>query len=271
VGARISILQTGRLGDLWYTAPLANWLHGQGYEVEVVYDQSFGNPFSFFPYIKPCPVILPRYCAKNIRWGHVYNEAVWQLTWLRKLKAEGRKVIWNEVFPFRWLQAHQKGVPYVEYWYRNYPQIDFRRAPTSLKISNEKTILVFLESQSVSFRKDQSYYDWIFGNLEKLAEVTGYRPIIVAYGNQPDHSVYETWRGSLGEYQQLIARCGIIYGIITSSHVLGQLLGKPVISLYKKKQSIVDTIGGEFVALYEGDELPEKIETIDWSRNEFKQ
>ncbi len=246
---RISILQTGRIGDLWYTAPLAQWLHGQGHTVEVVYDESFGNPFSFFPYIEPCPVHLPRYCVKNVRWGHFFNEAVWQLNWLRKLKAEGRQVIWNQVFPFRWLQAHRKGGPYVEYWYRNYPQINFRTASTTLPVSNEKTILVFQESQSISFKKGDAYHGWINGNLKTLATRTGYKPMVVAYGSQPDHPEYETWRGSLDDYQRLIASCGIIYGISTSAHVLGQLLGKPVVALYNDRQSPVDTIGGETARL----------------------
>ncbi|NLX24826.1 MAG: hypothetical protein GXY61_02540 [Lentisphaerae bacterium] len=245
----VSILQTGRLGDLWYTTPLAHWLHQQGHTVEVVYDKCFGNPFSFFPYVEPRPVNLPRYCEKNIRWGHLFNEVVWQLGWLHRLKAEGKKVVWNEIFPFRWLQAHCKGRPYVEYWYHKNPQINFRRATTTLTVSNEKTILVFLESQSISFTKGDAYQRWIDGNLKTLAARTGYKPVVVAYGNQPDHPEYETWRGSLNEYQRLIASCGIVYGISTSAHVLGQLLGKPVVALYNDRQSPVDTIGGETARL----------------------
>jgi hypothetical protein len=205
----------------------------------------FGNPFSFFPYINPRPVTLPRYCAKNVRWGHFYNEAVWQLVWLRKLKVEGRRVIWNQIFPFRWLQAHMRRVPYVVHWYRKYPHVDFRTAPTTLDVRNEKTILVFEASQSISFQKGAAYSDWIYRNLEELSEKTGYRPVVVAYGKQPDHPVYETWRGSLDDYQRLIASCGIVYGISTSAHVLGQLLGKPVVALYNDRQSPVDTIGSE--------------------------
>jgi len=255
---KISILQTGRLGDLWYTAPLAHWLHEQGHAVEVVYDESFGNPFSFFPYIEPRPVTLPRYCAKNIRWGHFYNEAVWQLGWLLKLKLEGRKVIWNEVFPFRWLQAHCKGSAYVEYWYRRYPQINFHTASTTLPVSNKKTILVFQESQSINFKKGDSCNAWIDGNLKKLVARTGYQPMVVAYGNQPDHPEYETWRGSLDDYQRLIASCGMVYGISTSAHVLGQLLGKPVVALYNDRQSPVDTIGAETARLSFPQQLSEK-------------
>jgi hypothetical protein len=249
VSDKISILQTGRIGDLWYTAPLANWQYEKGHEVEVVYDSTFGNPFSFFPYIEPRPVTLPRYCSKNIRWGHFYNEAVWQLGWLRKLKSEGREIIWNEIFPFRWLQAHRKQIPYVEHWYRKYPQINFRTAPTTLSVSNEKTILVFQESQSISFIKDDSYTAWIDGNLKVLVEKTDYKPVVVAYGDQPDHPEYETWRGSMDDYQRLIASCGIVYGISTSAHVLGQLLGKPVVALYNDRQSPVDTIGAETARL----------------------
>jgi hypothetical protein len=228
---------------------LAHWLHEQGHSVEVVYDESFGNPFAFFPYIEPRPVHLPRYCEKNIRWGHVFNEAVWQLNWFRKLKSEGRKVIWNEVFPFRWLQAHWKKAPYVEYWYRKDSQVDFRTAPTTLEIRNDKTILVFRESQSISFRKNESFDEWVDGSLKNLVARTGYQPVVVAYGNQPDHPKYETWRGSLDDYQRLIASCGLVYGISTSAHVLGQLLGKPVIALYSDRQSPVDTIGAETLRL----------------------
>jgi hypothetical protein len=166
-----------------------------------------------------------------------------------KLKKEGRDVIWNQIFPFRWPQAHIMRRPYVEHWYRRYQQIDFRRAETTLETRNEKTILVFQESQSVSFTKDASYYDWIYGTLEKLVMKTGYVPIVVAYGEQPNHTRYDTWRGSLDDYQRLIASCGMVYGIITSAHVLGQLLGKPVVALYAAKQSIVDTIGSETTLL----------------------
>jgi NAD-dependent SIR2 family protein deacetylase len=115
-----------------------------------------------------------------------------------------------------------------------------------LEIKNDKTILVFQESQSVSFTKNDSYYNWIYSHLDELVINTGFRPIIVAYGEQPDHPKYETWRGTLEDYQRLIAQCGMVYGIITSAHVLGQLLGKPVFALYRAKQSIVDTIGQEY-------------------------
>ncbi len=248
----ISILQTGRLGDLWYTAPLAKWYHDQGRGVEVVYDETYGDPFAFFPYITPRPVCLPRYCLKNVGWGHFFNEAIWQLSWLVKLRQEGRNVVWNEIFPFRWIQAHCLKRHYVEHWYRKYPQIDFRKAETTLDIRNDKTILVFQISKSVKFSMNASYYNWIYTNLETLIENTGYRPIVVAYGSQPDHPEYETWRGSLDDYQRLIASCGVVYGIITSAHVLGQLLGKPVVALYRAKQSIVDRIGEESVTLSEG-------------------
>jgi hypothetical protein len=254
----ISILQTGRLGDLWYTAPLARWYFEQGVEVEVVYDETFGNPFTFFPYIKPRPVCLRRYCSKNVGWGHFCNEAIRQLFWLAKLKQEERKVIWNEIFPFRWLQAHLKGRPYVEHWYRKYPEVDFRKAETTLDVCNDETILVFEESQSINFQKDKSYYDWIYSNLDLLVDKTGYRPIAVAYGNQPDHPKYDTWRGSLDDYQKLIARCGIVYGISTSAHVLGQLLGKTIIALYRNGQSAVDQIGNESAKLETGEQISQK-------------
>jgi hypothetical protein len=84
MNSSVSILQTGRLGDLWYTAPLAKWYYDQGRDVEVVYDGMFGNPFAFFPYIKPRPVHLRRYCSTNVGWGHFYNEAIWQIFWFAK-------------------------------------------------------------------------------------------------------------------------------------------------------------------------------------------
>lgn len=246
---KVSILQTGRLGDLWFTIPLAHWFHQQGHEVEIVYDDVFGNPFAFFTYIKPRPVKMPKYFKKNKRWGHFLNEAVWQLNWLWRLKREGKKVVWNQVYPFRLFAAYRRKAPYVEYWYRKYPQVNFRMAESSLEVTNEKTILVFQESQSPLFKMDESYYDWIFRNLDALVAVTGYKPILVLYGDQPERAGYESWRGSLDDYQRLIASCGMVFGISTSAHVLGQLLGKPVIALYGGGQSIVDTIGAESARL----------------------
>ena len=50
----------------------------------------------------------------------------------------------------------------------------------------------------------------------------------------------------------MIAACGMVFGIITSAHVLGQLLGKPTVVLYSERQSILDMIGYEDVKLTTG-------------------
>jgi hypothetical protein len=71
----------------------------------------------------------------------------------------------------------------------------------------------------------------------------------------PDHPRYETWRGDLRAYQQLIARCGIIYGVNTSAHVLGQLLGKAVVACYPRVGRTIDTIGKETAKLCPGERL----------------
>jgi len=229
---KITILQTGRLGDLWFTTPLAWHLHQQGVEVEVAYNAKFGNPFTFFPYIKPRPLPLRNWFPGD-RFGYGINEMIWQpVEWLR-LKRSGRTVIWNQIFPYRLLQSMRKGKP----------------------LSEGDTMLVFTESQSIRFKKDSAYYEWIGRNLRNVIDATGLRPVVVAYGDQPDHPVYETWRGSLEEYQHLIAGCGAVFGISTSAHVLGQLLGKPLVTLYEQGQHPLGMIGNETVTLSQGEDV----------------
>jgi hypothetical protein len=251
---RVSILQTGRLGDLWYTVPLAQHLSRQGWLPEVVYDEDYGNPFSFFPEVSSRPVPMRKYFPDNHGIAHLLNESVWQLYWFFRLRREGGRIVWRQVFPFRWLQAHFSRVPYVTHWYRCYPDVDYRHAAARLDTRRDGTILVFRESQSISFDRTPRHYQWIDRNLDSVVERTGLRPVVIAYGDQPDHQRHETWRGTLDEYQQRVASCSAIFGIVTSGHVLGQLLGKPTVALYSASQSIVDTIGGETVALrYEND------------------
>ncbi len=252
----ITILQTGRLGDLWFTTPLAWHLHQQGFEVEVAYNAKFGNPFTFFPYIKPRPLALKNWFP-GPRFGYGVNEMIWQPAEWLKLKRRGGTVVWKQIFPYRLLQSLSKKKPYVECWYEKYPEVDFRRAPCDLEVTQGDTVLVFTESQSIRFKKDPAYYDWVFRNLEKVVTATGLRPLVVAYGNQPDHPDYETWRGSLEDYQRLIAGCGMIFGIVTSSHVLGQLLGKPLVTLYEQGQHPLGMIGGECIVLFQGEDLPD--------------
>ena len=258
---KITILQTGRLGDLWFTTPLAWHLHQQGVEVEVAYNSALGNPFAFFSYVKPRPLTLKNWFP-GPRFGYGFNEMIWQPTEFMKLKRQGRKVVWNQIFPYRLIQSLPKMKPYVECWYEKYPEIDFRSAPCDLEVTQGDTMLVFTESQSIRFKKDRNYYDWIYRNLETVVEATGLRPVVVAYGDQPDHPVYETWRGSLEEYQRLIARCGLIYGIVTSSHVLGQLLGKPLVTLYEEGQHPLGMIGDENIHLCQGNSLPSAEEML---------
>ncbi len=251
----VSILQTGRIGDLWFALPLCKYLHDQGRDVEVVYDAQFGEPFTYVPYVRARPIIVQRPFSRDRGWSHFWNEAIIQTKWLRVLKQEGREVIWNQVFPFHWPGAVMRRIPYPVYWYRRYPQINFRRAETTLDVSAGDRILVFRHSQSLKMTEDAAYFDWIDRNLQKVVGATGLTPLVVAYGNQPDHDRYETWRGSMDEYQQLIAGCGMVYGVSTSAHVLGQLLGKPIVTLYSKRRLVIDSIGEENVTLVEGSDI----------------
>jgi hypothetical protein len=254
----ITILQTGRLGDLWFTTPLAWHLNQLGYEVEVGYNSTFGNPFIFFPYVKPLPFKLKNWLPGN-RFGYGINEIIWQPSVWLSLKLRKKNVIWNQIFPYRQIQSLMKHKSFVECWYDKYPKIDYRHAPCDLKVTQGDTILVFTESQSIRFKTDQTYHEWIYRNLRKVVDATGFRPVVVAYGNQPDHHEYETWRGSLEEYQRLIAGCGLVYGISTSAHVLGQLLGKPIIPLYKGHHPL-NRIGDESFCLSQEMDLPDKMQ-----------
>jgi hypothetical protein len=252
---RAAILQTGRLGDLWFTLPLAHHLHQQGLSVDIVYDAQFGSPFTFAPYVNARPVTLTEPFKFKGRWSYAGNQAVNQLRLYRSLKPQYQRTIWRQIFPYRWLGAIRENRPWPCQWYAEFPEISFRRVPTTLECRNEKTILLLTKSQSVRFNSGDAHVQWIEENLNRLVEATKYTPVYVAYGNEPDHPKYQTWRGSLAEYQQLVAHCGMVYGIITSAHVLGQLLGKAVVPLYGDRKAIYDTIGDEDAILFPHDRL----------------
>ncbi len=248
----IAIFQSGRLGDLWMTLPLANHLYKNAHKpIRIFYDKCYGNTvFSSFPYVDPVPIRMNRFLTETTRPSRLFSQGLAQLQTYIRLKRTGIEVVWNQIYPWRWLQATFFGKPYPYYWYLKYPEIlNSRIVPSTLEINNGKTILVFMNSQSLPTLDTTKNHEWLHNNLEKLVEWTGYKPIIVAYGDQPDHPKYETWRGSLEEYQKLIAQCGIVFGIITSAHILGQLLGKIVIPLYGKNTSIIDSIGKETLLL----------------------
>jgi hypothetical protein len=254
--ARAAILQTGRLGDLWFTLPLAHHLHQQGLAVEVVYDAQYANPFTFAPYVTARPVPLPDRLKIKGRWGYAINQAYHQHCLYKSLKQQRvEKIIWRQIFPYRWIQAIRDNRPYPCQWYAAFPEINFRRAPTSLECANDRTILLLDKSQSVHFDKDDGYRGWFGENLQKLVAATQYTPVYVAHGSEPDHPRYRTWRGSQDDYQRLIARCGIVYGTSTSAHVLGQLLGKAVVPLYSNRKARYDTLGEEDAFLYPQDRL----------------
>lgn len=254
-GRTVAILQTGRLGDLWFTLPLCHHLHTRGVRVEVVYDAACGSPFLFAPYVTPRPMSVKRVLPGDRWWGRFISEALIELAWLRMLKREGRIVVWNQLYPFRWLSGVLRRRPYPEYWYRHYPAINFRRAVTTLDVKPGDRILVFRHSRSLNMAEDAAYFAWIDRNLDRVVEATGMRPLVVAYGEQPDHGRYETWRGTMAGYQELIAGCGVVFGMSTSAHVLGQLLGKPTVVLYGRYQFVVNTIGAETACVRNPDEL----------------
>jgi hypothetical protein len=252
---RTAILQTGRLGDLWFTLPLAHHLHQQGQAVEVVYDAQYGNPFTFTPYVTARPMKMPGPLESPGRWSYAINQAIHQVRLNQTLKKEYARVIWRQIFPYRWLHTVHENRPYPYQWYAAFPEINFRRAPTTLECADEKTILLLDKSQSVHFHKDDSYARWFEENLQKLVEATHYTPVYVASGSEPDHPKYRTWRGSQDDYQRSIARCGIVYGTSTSAHVLGQLIGKAVVPLYGNRKVRYDTIGEEDACLFPGERL----------------
>jgi len=258
----IAILQTGRLGDLWFTVPLADHLASRGHTVEVWYDGNYGDPFTFFPSVTPKPVRLRGVLPGAGRIATVANSAAAQLVLYAQLKRLGRTVIWNQIYPFR-VGAYLENRPYPCYWYRHFPEVAFRRARTTLTLANDRTILYFAASASLRIDDGGAYRSWLEANLHELETHTGYRVIYVPPPGGPEHPRYETWRGDLAAYQQLIARCGIVFGISTSAHVLGQLLGKTVIPCYVSRSRLVDTIGEESVRLFPGDTLgPEALSRL---------
>lgn len=254
-GGPVTILQSGRLGDLWYVTPLANALDAAGLEVRVVFNESFGNPFAFFPSITPCPV--PATPLRG-RWRDALADATWQIDQWRLLRAQGGPVIWNQIFPLRWIQALAQGRCYPEYWYRNFPGCDFRRTLSTLTVSREPRILFFRRSHSFRALDSPALSAWLRANVRRLAEATGFEVVVVATAAEADDPEFPTWRGSLDEYQQLIARCSVVTGIVTSGHVLGQLLGKAVVAMYPQTVRSIDRIGGETIAITHPEDLTAK-------------
>jgi hypothetical protein len=249
-----AILQTGRLGDLWFTVPLADDLWRRGHPVEVWYDQVYGNPFAHFPSVLPRPVKLAQLFPPGSRPATIANSAAAQAMLYAQLQRLGRKIVWNQIYPLR-IGAWIENKPYPQYWYRRHPGVDFRRARTDLSVKDGGTILYFAASVSLRIGAESAFKQWLESNLETLRKVTNYRVLYVPPPGAPDHQSFETWRGDLDAYQRLIASCGMIFGIITSAHVLGQLLGKPVIACYANRRRLVDTIGNETIKLFPGDIL----------------
>jgi hypothetical protein len=253
-----AILQTGRLGDLWFTVPLADYISRGDCRVEVWYDEVYGNPFAHFPSVSPRPVKLARVLPSGSRSATVANAAAAQVALYAKLKRLGRNVIWNQIYPLR-LGAWLENKPYPQYWYRGHPGLDFRRARTTLSIENGRTILYFAASASLRIGAENEFSAWLEGNLETLRRYTKYRVLYVPPPGAPDHPNFETWRGDLDAYQRLIAGCGIVFGISTSAHVLGQLLGKPVVACYAYPRRMLDTIGNETIKLLPGDAIKQEV------------
>jgi len=249
-----AILQTGRLGDLWFTVPLADRLVDLGRHVEVWYDRVYGNPFAHFPSVVPRPVKLTRVLPGKSRLATIVNAASEQALLFAQLKRLGRTVVWNQIYPLR-LAAWLENEPYPQYWYRHYPGIDFRTARTTLAVENGRTILYFAASASLRIGAGSGFDAWLENNLERLRSHTGYRVLYVPPPGEPDHPRFDTWRGDLDAYQRLIAGCGVVFGISTSAHVLAQLLGKAVIPCYIDRRRLLDTIGAEKIKLYPGDLL----------------
>lgn len=244
----IAILQSGRLGDLWFVTPLAHALHQLGATVRVIHRADFGNPFTHFPYAisSPAPAPVP---TRTDRLGYAAEEAAWQWRQWRRLRAEATPVIWNQIFPFRWLPALASGHSYPEYWYRRLPGIDFRRAPSTLDLATEPLVLFFRRSFSFRGAIPDRFDAWMRDTVRQIAAATGFRVLVVATNSEPDDEDHATWRGSLEEFQRLVAKCSIVAGITTSGHVLGQLLGKHVVAMYPPGVRSIDRIGAETIAL----------------------
>lgn len=239
--------------------------------MEIAYHDVFGNPFSFFPYIRPVPLPLTSWAPK-FRFQYLLNEMTGQPeAWMRLRKMGRRRIVWPQIYPWRLLPSIAKRKPYSVCMYEKYPGLPFRETHSRLKVTPGDTLLVFTESQSIPFVKDDSYFAWISGNIDRIVRATGLRPVSVLYGDQVGPPNCETWRGTLEEYQQLLAGCGAVYGICTSAHVLGQLLGKPIVTLYQKRQQTLGRIGEDTVALGEGETISEaQLETLSaalsWNR-----
>ncbi len=255
--ATYAIVQTGKLGDLWFTVPLADHLSDLGHRVEVWYDATYDAPFRYFPSIVPRPVGLPNIVLGSGRFGRVVNAVAKQAVLRARVSGLGRRVVRNEIYPFR-LDAYLANRPYPESWYRPYPGVDFRRARTTLRVENVGTILYFAASSSLRVEPASANTPWLEDNVARLAEHTGCRVIYVPPPDAPEHHRFETFRGDAAAYQRLIASCDIVFGIITSAHVLGQLLGKAVVACYIDRRMTVDTIGGETIRLYPLERLDNK-------------
>lgn len=247
----VAILQTGRLGDLWFTLPLAWELHKQGCEVEIWYDASFGEPFKYMPYVRPCPVRLPLTPNRaNRRPWDFAKEAFNQVQLYAWLRMRRSRVIWNELYPLHLPRVIRRKTPYPTQWYERHPGVQFRRAVTTLPRRNDGTILLLKRSTSLFFQRGPAFDDWIDENLRLLAAATGYTPLHVMHGEEEPHRGCQICRADFDQYQQLIAGAGIVFGVSTSAHVLGQLLGKPIVSLYPDPKVRYIKIGDETAELH---------------------
>jgi hypothetical protein len=247
----VAILQTGRLGDLWFTLPLAWQLRQQGSEVEIWYDASFGNPFKYMPYVVPRPVRLPFSVNRiNRRPWDFAKEAFNQMQLYAWLRMRRSRVIWNELYPLRLPRVIRRKIPYPVQWYERHPGVSFRRAPMTLPCRNDRTILLVKRSTSLFFQRGPAFDAWIDENLRSLAAATGYSPIHVTHAEEEPHPGCRSCRADFDEYQHLIAGAGIVFGVSTSAHVLGQLLGKPVVSLYPDPGMRYIKIGDETAQLH---------------------
>ncbi len=99
--SRIAILKTARLGDIWFTTPLAGNLHEQGHSVTVVYDAQYGNPLAFFPHIEASPVRTRVWLRSRNRWAYALNQGLNQVLLLNRIRRQNDRVIWREIFPWR--------------------------------------------------------------------------------------------------------------------------------------------------------------------------
>lgn len=245
---RYAIIQSGKIGDLWLTVNLADALHLYDAETTVVYDERHGDVFEFFPSVKAMPVPF-KHWFKNEGFGHAFNEAVWQIYWVIKMELRGYKVIWNQVYPFRWLHCYLKKMGFADYWYRKYSLFRSRRPATTLEVKDEGIMLVIPPGGS-ELPQIEFYHNMVFAK-----ELFGQK-VIVIHSDDRSHCLVteEIWEGSFSDYQQLVASCSLVFGEATSAHVLGQLLGKKTVAIYKEGTPRTDFLGGETVRLI-GDEV----------------